>query len=99
MEREIAQLTIQLEAAKVSIEHEVERGKRVEAIAVRMEQSALVRQEQLLKFERDLGELSATNTEFRELLRTAIPPAALRGLRSYKNGGDRTAVNGVPGTR
>ena len=93
---EIENLTTKLDAANVHLEQEIERGKRVEEIAARIEQGEAERKKQLRKFERNLQELASSNKELRSLLRTVVPPSALRGLRSYKGGGDASAVNGVP---
>ena len=89
-------LTTKLDAANVHLEQEIERGKRVEEIASRIEKGEEERQKQLRRFERNLSELSATDKELRSILRTVVPPSALRGLRSYKNGSDNATVNGVP---
>lgn len=92
-------MTTKLDAANVHLEQEIERGKRVEEIAIRIEQGEQSRQKQLQRFERNLKELAATDEEVRSALRLVVPPSALRGLRSFKNGGDNAAVDGVPGTR
>lgn len=97
--KEIDMLTTKLDEANVHLEQEIERGKRVEEIAARIEQGEAERQKQLRRFERNLQELSATDKELHSVLRTVVPPSALRGLRSYKNGGDNTSVNVVPGSR
>lgn len=89
-------LTTKLDEANVHLEQEIERGKRVEEIAARIEQGEAERQKQLRRFERNLQEMSAADKELRSILRTAVPPSALRGLRSYKNGSDNATVNGVP---
>lgn len=96
---EIENLTTKLDTANVHLEQEIERGKRVEEIAVRLEQGEQSRQQQLKRFERNLKELADTDAEVRAVLRSIVPPNALRGLRSYKNGGDDAAVHDVPGTR
>ena len=96
MEKEITNLTLELSNVTAQLEQEIERGKRVEEIAARMEQGEVERQKQLRRFERNLQELSANDKELRSVLRTIVPPSALRGLRSYKNSGDNATVNGVP---
>lgn len=88
-------LTNKIDVANVHLEQEIERGKRVEEIAARMEQGEVERQKQLRRFERNLADLSANDKELRSLLRTVVPPSALRGLRSYKDRGDNATVNGV----
>lgn len=99
LNKEITELTTKLDIANVHLEQEIERGKRVEEIAVRLEQGEADRQKQLRRFERNLSELSATDKELRSLLRTVVPPSALRGLRSYKTSGDNTAGNVVSSPR
>ena len=96
---EIENLTTKLDAANVHLEQEIERGKRVEEIATRIEQGEVERQKQLKRFERNLRELAANDAEVRAVLGSVVPPNALRGLRSYKNGGDNASVDGVPGSR
>lgn len=92
-------LTTKLDAANVHLEQEIERGKRVEEITIRMEQGEADRQKQLRRFERNLKELSDTDKEVHAILRTVVPPSALRGLQSYKGGVNSSTVNGVPSTR
>lgn len=92
-------LTSKLDEANVHLEQEIERGKRVEEIAARIEQGEAERKKQLQKFERNLQEMATSNKELHAILRTVVPPSALRGLRSYKNGGDNAPVDGVPRSR
>lgn len=86
---EQAHLTVALETARGQLQREIERGKRIEEITVRLERAEAQRQADLLEYARGLQQLRETDAALGDMLDIVVPDVVLRGLRSCPAGATR----------
>lgn len=94
LSQQTANLTKDLEAAKIALDSEVTRSKAVEDAITRLEKQDYERRSQLRGFEGRLSQISRQSAETRELLHMVVPGDLLHGLRAFPPVDSSESVSG-----